>query len=48
MISYAIFIYSGMLHKFHNVFTYFQNLLKASIDIENKILVISQRFQNVL
>ena len=48
MISYAIFIYSGMFHKFLNVSTYFQNLLKASIGMEKKIVNLSQKFQNVL
>ena len=48
MISYAIFIYSEMFHKFLNVSTDFQNLLKASIGIKRKILVFSRRFQNVL
>ena len=48
MIYYAIFIYSGMFHKFLNVSTYFQNLLKASIGMEKKILDLSRRFQNVL
>ena len=38
MISYAIFIYSVNFHKLLNDSTYFQNLLKASIGMEEKIL----------
>ena len=43
MISYTIFIYSGMFHKFLNVSTYFQNLLKTSIGMG-----FSRIFQNAL
>ena len=47
MISYAIFIYSENFHKPLNDSTNFQNLLKASIGLKNKILGNSGLFKKL-
>ena len=47
MISYAIFIYSENFHKPLNDSTKFQNLLKASIGMKNKILGNSGLFKKL-
>ena len=44
MISYAIFIHSGKFQRLLNDSTKFQNLLKASIGMEKKILEGSRLF----
>ena len=44
MISYAIFIHSGKFQRLLNDSTEFQNLLKASIGMEKKILESSRLF----
>ena len=47
MISYAILIYSENFHKPLNDSTNFQNLLKASIGMKNKILGNSGLFKKL-